>query len=153
MPETVGGVPLHPLVVHALVVLIPLAAVGVLALSVVPKWRSRYGGLVAGVAVAAAALVPVATRTGLALEKLLGSSDAIDRHRQFGQTLLYSAIPLAVVAVALWWLGRRDERGATSSRALVVITAVLGVILGLGVGVQIALIGHSGASAAWSTSS
>ena len=153
MPETVGGVPIHPLLVHAVVVLVPLAAIGVLAIALVPRWRPRYGGLVAFVAVVAAALVPFAMRTGLALEKLLGSSDAIDRHKQLGQTLIYSVIPLALVALGLWWIGRRDDRGARTSRALVVITAVLGVVLALGVGVQVVLIGHSGADAAWGTSS
>ena len=49
MPETIGGIPLHPLVVHAVVVLIPLAALGVIAIALVPKWRSRFGILVVAV--------------------------------------------------------------------------------------------------------
>ena len=149
IPETVGGVPLHPLIVHAVVVLVPLTALGVLAIAVVPRWRSRYGSLVAIVAVFAAALVPFATRTGLMLQELIGESDAIDRHRRLGQTLLYTAIPLALIAVVLWWIGRREERGPTTSRGLVRVVGILGVVLALGVGVQVVLIGHSGANAAW----
>ena len=61
MPETLGGIPIHPLVVHAVVVLIPLAALGVMAISVIPRWRGRFGVLVVGAATVATALVPVAT--------------------------------------------------------------------------------------------
>ncbi|HEX5018511.1 MAG TPA: DUF2231 domain-containing protein [Actinomycetes bacterium] len=149
IPETVGGVPLHPLIVHAVVVLIPLTALGVLAIAVVPRWRSRYGSLVAIVAVISAALVPFAARTGLMLQDILGEDDDIDRHRQLGQTLLYTAIPLALIAIVLWWIGRREERGANTSRGLVMVAGILGVVLAIGVGVQVALIGHSGANAAW----
>jgi uncharacterized membrane protein len=151
MPETVGGVPLHPLVVHAVVVLVPLAALGVLAVAVVPKWRPRFGGLVATFAVLGAALVPVATQSGEVLESLLGSDEAIERHSELGETLLYSAVPLAMIAVALWWIGRREERGAPWPRVLVLAVASLGVVVALGVTVQVVLIGHSGADAAWST--
>lgn len=55
--DLVGGLPLHVLVVHAAVVLLPLAALGVIALVAVPRLRSRYSVLtlvavvVAGVAV------------------------------------------------------------------------------------------------------
>jgi len=153
MPDTVSGVPLHALVVHAVVVLIPLAALGVLTISVVAKWRYRYGGLVAITAVLAAALVPVATQSGDALQHLLGSSDDIEHHQELGETLLYTAGPLALIAIALWWIGRRDERGVVTSRTLVMVVATLGAVIALGVGVQVILIGHSGANAAWSTSS
>ena len=149
MPETVAGVPIHPLVVHAVVVLIPLSALGLVAIAVVRQWRHRFGGLVACVALLAAALVPVATQSGEALEKILGSNDDIDRHQQLGQTLLFTAFPLAALAVVLWWFGRREERGANNPRGLVTLVAVLSVLLGLAVVVQVVLIGHSGATAAW----
>jgi len=152
MPETVSGVPLHPLVVHAVVVLIPLAALGVFAIAVIAKWRYRYGGLVAVVAVVAAALVPVAVLSGRALKDLLGSNDDIDRHQQIAQTLLFTAFPLAILAILLWLIGRRTERGVATARGLVILVATLGVVFALGVGVQVVLIGHSGANAAWSTS-
>ncbi|MBC8092563.1 MAG: hypothetical protein H7Y15_11605, partial [Pseudonocardia sp.] len=40
---TLDGVPLHPLVIHAVVVLLPLAAVGTLAMAVRPVWRRSLG--------------------------------------------------------------------------------------------------------------
>ena len=68
MFDTVLGLPVHPLVVHAVVVLVPLSAVGAVAIALVPRWRERYGVLVLLLSTAALAMVPVATRSGDSLE-------------------------------------------------------------------------------------
>ena len=59
---------MHPLVVHAVVVLLPLAALGVVALAVRPAWRGRFGVLVVVIAALATAAVPLATDSGESLE-------------------------------------------------------------------------------------
>ena len=46
MFDTINGMPLHPLVVHGVVVLLPLAALGTIAIAVRPVWRRTYGHLV-----------------------------------------------------------------------------------------------------------
>jgi uncharacterized membrane protein len=71
--DLINGVPVHPLVVHAVVVLLPLACLGTLAIAVRPAWRERYGLLVVACAAAATALMPVATSSGEALEHRVGS--------------------------------------------------------------------------------
>ena len=43
--DTIAGLPVHPLVVHFAVVLLPLATAGVIASALVPKIRTRYLGL------------------------------------------------------------------------------------------------------------
>lgn len=151
MPETVGGIPLHPLVVHAVVVLIPLAAFGVIAIALVPKWRTWFGILVVGAAVIATAMVPVATSTGEQLEGRVGRSDLVARHADLGGAVLYSAIPLLVLAGALWWLGKRKEKGFSAPRWLTLLVPILGVIVAVVAIVQMVLVGHSGAEAVWST--
>lgn len=40
---TLFGLPLHPLVVHAAVVLLPLAALGAIVIAVSERARKRYG--------------------------------------------------------------------------------------------------------------
>ncbi|MCW2828706.1 MAG: hypothetical protein JWQ67_2322, partial [Marmoricola sp.] len=45
MFDTFNGIPLHPLVVHAVVVLLPLAILGTIAIAVRPGWRGKYGPL------------------------------------------------------------------------------------------------------------
>src|SRR3954447_15803633 len=149
MPDTVGGIPIHPLVVHAVVVLVPLAGLGVGAISLVPKWRGRYGILVMSAAVLAALLVPIATQSGESLEEFAGDSELIDRHAELGNTMLWGAIPLAVVAVVLWWLGRRTERGQSVPRWASMLVGGVGLVVAIAVVVQIVLIGHSGAKAVW----
>lgn len=150
MPETLGGIPLHPLVVHAVVVLIPLAAIGVIAISLVPKWRTRFGILVVGVTAVATAMVPIATSTGEQLQESKGETDLIEEHAELGDAALYSAIPLLVLAVALWWLGRRADQDAPAPRWLNLLVPTVAVVVAVVAIVQMVLIGHSGAKAVWS---
>ena len=150
MPETIGGIPLHPLVVHAVVVLIPLAALGVIAIAVVPKWRTRFGVLVVGVTAFATVMVPVATSTGEQLQGVKGENDLIEEHAELGDAALYSAVPLLILAVALWWLGRRAAQDAPAPRWLNLLVPVLAVVVAVVAIVQMVLIGHSGAKAVWS---
>jgi Predicted membrane protein (DUF2231) len=150
MPETIGGIPLHPLVVHAVVVLIPLAAVGVIAIALVPKWRTRFGVLVVGVTTFATVMVPAATSTGEQFQETRPESELVDKHAELGNTALVGAIPLLVFAVALWWLGRRADRGAPIPRWLNWLVPALAVVVAVAAIVQMVLIGHSGAKAVWS---
>ena len=150
MPDTIGGIPLHPLVVHAVVVLIPLAAMGVIAIAVVPKWRSRFGVLVVGVTAFATIMVPVATSTGEQLQETRGETDLIDKHAELGNAALFGAIPLLVLAAALWWLGRRADQDAPPPHWLNWLVSALAVAVAIVAIVQMVLIGHSGAKAVWS---
>ncbi len=150
MPESIGGIPLHPLVVHAVVVLIPLAALGVMAIALVPKWRGRFGVLVVGVAAFATVMVPVATSSGEQLQESRPDSELIDKHAELGNAALYSAIPLLILAVALWWLGRRADRDAPVPRWLNWLVPALAIGVAVVAIVQMVLIGHSGAKAVWS---
>lgn len=149
MPETVGGVPLHPLVVHVVVVLVPLAAMGVLAIALVPSWRARFGSLVVAAAAIGAACVPVATQAGEQLKDSLPETERIERHADLGGTVLYGAVPLLVVAVLLWWIGRRTERGAAVPGWFNVLVTVVAVAVAIAATIQIVLVGHSGATAVW----
>ena len=49
MPTSVYGVPLHPLIVHATVVMIPLAALTVVLAALWPRFRSWAGPLPLGI--------------------------------------------------------------------------------------------------------
>ncbi|SCE78716.1 DUF2231 domain-containing protein [Micromonospora mirobrigensis] len=151
MPDTVNGLPVHPLVVHAVVVLLPLAALGVLALGLRPAWRGRFGVLVVVIAALATAAIPVATQSGESLEHRVGDPG---RHAELGDTLLWFALPLLVVAVGLVLLHRRatrtgTDRPASGSTALNVVAAVLAVVVAAANLVQVYRVGESGAKAVW----
>jgi uncharacterized membrane protein len=157
--DLINGIPVHPLVVHAVVVLLPLAIVGTIVVAVVPRWRTPYGPLVVAVALVATVLVPVASSSGEALERRVGDPG---RHAALGDQLIWFAIPLLVLVAALVLLqrtrdraGRRAPRdgGAGSrvpGRALVLTVAALAVVAALANGVQVYRVGDSGAKAVWS---
>ncbi|MGV9213939.1 DUF2231 domain-containing protein [Micromonospora sp. RB23] len=150
MPDTVNGLPLHPLVVHVVVVLLPLAAIGVAALAVKPSWRGRYGALVVVIAALATVAVPLASSTGEDLEHRVGDPGV---HAQLGDTLIWFAIPLLVAAVALVWLHRRTSRPAgnragTAGKVTVVVAALAVVVAAANL-VQVYRVGDSGAKAVW----
>jgi len=152
--DLINGLPVHPLVVHAVVVLLPLAVVGTIAIAVVPRWRGTFGPLVVGIALVATVLVPVATSSGEALEKHVGDPG---RHAELGDQLIWFALPLLLLSAALVWLSRRSpseghggEAGGVPPRArLVSAVAALAVVAGLATAVQVYRVGDSGARAAW----
>lgn len=158
MFDLINGLPIHPLVVHAVVVLLPLACLGTLAIAVRPAWRERYGVLVVACAAVATALVPFATSSGEALEERVGDPGA---HAEMGDQLIWFALPLLALSAILVWLDRRarsqgvhdagsDAAGtrATGRHAINVVVA-LALVAALAATVQVYRVGDSGARAAW----
>ena len=149
-----NGVPLHPLVVHAVVVLGPLAALTGLAYALVPRWRwlLRWPLVVLAVGVAVAAVVAVA-----AGEDLLSSrpelAPIVAEHEEDGELLRLWAIGYAVVALlAGWALGGASAlasgKGARDTRFGIPVAALLAVGA-VGLLVTVYLAGDSGATAVW----
>jgi hypothetical protein len=146
MFSTIFGLPAHPLVVHAVVVLVPLAALSGLVVAVWPAARARYAPLALAVATLALISVPIATHTGEQLESHVRPSAFVERHTEMADGLL----PF----MGLLWLGlvalivaRRMSAGW--SRYLAGVAAVVAVAGAIASGVQVARIGDSGARAAW----
>ena len=129
MFDTINGLPLHPLVVHGVVVLLPLAILGTIAIAVRPRWRTRYGFLVVASALVATILVPISTSSGEALEKRVGDPG---EHAELGDQLLWFALVLLIAVTALVVLQWRKERAQTSTEVhrgalnTMTITAVVG---------------------------
>jgi hypothetical protein len=108
LPDKIFGLPLHALVVHFVVVLLPVAAVGSLLVAVWPWARRRYGWLVVAAAALAAALVPVAVDSGNNLQrglegiqKGLGTNALITRHQELANMMIWWALGLFVAVAAL----------------------------------------------------
>jgi hypothetical protein len=151
MPETVFGLPTHAIVVHATVVLLPLAALAVLLHAFWPVARRRLGivtPLLAGVALV---LVPLSTQSGESLERSVGHNALVERHAELADGMLPWAIGLFVVAVGLWLLARRRERtaGVGEPRWVALVASVLAGVAVAGTVQQIVRVGHAGAQATW----
>ncbi len=146
MPETVFGLPLHPLIVHATVVVVPTAALVLLLAVLLPRFRTWAGPLPLALAALSVVLAPLSTSTGESLEHMVGESSAVRRHAELGDLLVWWCLGMLVVAGALF-LARRGGRHVGGR--LAVALAVAGVVAAGGTLVQTVLIGHSGAEAAW----
>jgi hypothetical protein len=105
--ETFFGLPLHPLLVHAAVVFIPLLVVGALVYALIPRWRPRIEWAVVLLAVIAplsalfSKLSGDAFRARIARRNLASPAilDKIDVHRHYGTITLYVTLALGVVVL------------------------------------------------------
>ena len=167
VPTFVSGLPVHPLVVHAVVVLLPMAVVGSVLVAVWPAIRARWAWPVVVLTAAAVVAIPLATSTGEGLEHNLPRTPAIAAHAELGDQLLVFAAPLLVCVAALAFLDRRRRHSvdaaptggpgamtastATSGGARLVAVLVAALTVGFAVvcAVQVFRIGDSGARAAW----
>jgi drug/metabolite transporter (DMT)-like permease len=171
VPTFLSGLPLHPLVVHAVVVLVPAAVIGAVLVAVWPATRRRWGWPTVVLTALAAISVPLATSTGEGLEHNLPRTPAIAVHTELGDQLLVFVGPLFVVVLALVLLDHRRHRSTHAAvataradgpgtmtaprtaqrpaRVATVVLAVLTVLLAAASAVQVVRIGDSGARAAW----
>ena len=152
MFDTIAGLPLHPLVIHATEVVVPVAAIVVTAAALWPRFRRRTGYLPLALALASLVLVPLSTQSGEALEKRVGESSLIETHSNLAEGLLPWVFGLVVVAAVLLWWNRSEREGATprAPRWVALGLAVAAVLATTGTTVQAIRIGHSGATAVWS---
>ncbi|KQU70750.1 DUF2231 domain-containing protein [Phycicoccus sp. Root101] len=148
MFDTVLGLPVHALVVHGVVVLLPLMAL----VTLVWAWR-RPGRATAGwLVVAADAVVMVMTfvakQSGEALQRRLGGQAAVEHGHLAGPLpLMAGALLLAAVLVQVHRI--RVSASATTGQQVrtalsVLVTAAAGVVV-----VWTIRVGHSGAEAVW----
>lgn len=164
MFDLIGGLPVHILVLHAFVVVGPLAALATLAFVARPAWREALRWPVAVAAVVTGISGWVTKESGEKLAARLvpdleavkghGSTDpqvqAVLDHAQSGD--LAAAVGLlfmVVVAVSVLW-GLREEAAITPLRGVVRTTALaLVVISSIALLGTVYFAGDSGASAAW----
>ena len=109
MLDTFGGLPAHVLLVHAVVVLLPLAALMLVVGVLWPAARHKLGVLTPLVALVGLVLVPVTTHAGEWLQQRLPRTRAIQHHADLGHGLLPWAFGLFVLSAVVWWTGRRYE--------------------------------------------
>ena len=141
LPESVNGLPLHPLVVHAAVVLVPLAGVLALLMVIVPRFSVRFGPLVAILAWAALGASLVAKETG----EMLAKDESVSAlHVESGDLMPLFAGVQAILITVLWLGDRRSGRGL-----LGIVVALMTVVAVLATGYWIYRTGDSGAKSVW----
>jgi hypothetical protein len=157
---TVAGLPLHPLIVHAVVVLLPLAAIGALAVAVRPAWRRPLAIPTLLVALAGTLAVPLATTSGRQLTAWGIRGPLVAEHAARAGTLLPMAVLFVVllaavvlaerVAVAPAGLGAMDRPPGADRSRIAGVLAGLAALAGVVTAALVVQIGHSGAASVWS---
>ncbi|WP_020658839.1 DUF2231 domain-containing protein [Amycolatopsis benzoatilytica] len=169
---TINGLPAHILLVHAIVVLLPLSALLLVLSALWPAARAKLAAPNAVLAVLVVVLVPITTDAGEWLERRVASTPSLKSHTDLGDTAIYVAIPVAVLALVVWWRHREtavvtkpepaEESGggvATATRRKTylapqktMVTTVIAVLAVLAAGAavyDVYRIGDSGAQASW----
>lgn len=150
-PVKVFGLPLHALVVHAAVVLVPLVAVGAIVMAFSSRFSRRFGVLIVLVSYGALGATVLAGHTGEQLQAAL--SIAVGKHGTMGQSAKYIVFVFVVVLTILCYLDWRIGRpGKPKKRGTIdYIVAVLTGIAALVSIYWIIDVGHSGAKLVWSS--
>jgi hypothetical protein len=113
--STLNGLPAHILLVHAIVVLLPLAAVLLVLTAVWPAARRRLAGPNALLSLGVLVLVPITTDAGEWLEHRVTSTPLIEAHAELGDTALFATVPVVILALIVWWRARESTALLASS--------------------------------------
>jgi hypothetical protein len=142
MFDTISGLPVHALVVHAVVVLLPLMSLVTIAIAVRPRWR-HHAPVVAVIDGLVVVLAWVAKLSGEELQARLQGFDPQVAHDHGEQGSLVPYVALAVFAAAvLLWATQRFP-------GLVPLAVVVAVLAGAGGLAWTYITGESGARAVW----
>lgn len=141
--DTVFGLPIHPLVVHAAVVLLPLAAVGLIVMATDLKRSRRYGGAVVLLAASAAASAFLAVASGRDLAARYGYGE--QAHFELGEWMPWFASALLAATVLLLLLDKKPPSRSAVGR----IVALVSVVIALATIVATIRTGHLGAELTW----
>lgn len=170
------GLPLHPLVAHGTVVVVPVAALMVVLAGMWRRVRSRLAWPALVASVAATGLVALAALSGEPLARRVPPSALAAHHAQLAKVLVVWVVAMTGASFALAYVawhragcpvpGRLRVPGRLTAlaspawalrvaQARWVLAAVVGlsVLTGAGTLVQVVLVGHSGAQATWSDGS
>lgn len=159
------GLPSHPLVVHAPVVLLPVAALGVLVMLLRHAWYLRYRWAVLALGAVGTVGAIIAAGTGEELEERVERGEsraalqAINEHAEAGELARTLAIVFLVALAAWvlipWFLERRAEAATDADRPATRTTwlrpALMVVCAAAAIGSVVTVVdaGHSGASSVW----
>ena len=148
--EELFGLPAHPLVVHAAVVLLPLAAIATALCAAIPRARRHYAPVALAVALAATIAVALAQGSGEELEEQVDETELVEEHTERGERVLPWSIAVTAGAAAVTVIPVLARRRPTaSSRPVTAVIVVLSLVIGVGATWTVIDVGHSGAKATW----
>ena len=144
--DLIMQLPVHPLINHAVAVLVPVSALGAILLVVFAKLRSNYSLLLLITVISASISAFIAENSGEALANRVGSpgEHAIQGERLFKIVLVFTLIYILWFAIHKKYIVIKGAQRVinTGLSASLVATAVASAALTF-------IVGHSGAAATW----
>jgi len=160
--DTLFGLPAHPSLVHIPIVLLPLAAIGVVFMVIKPAWHQRYRWAVLVMGAVGTLGAVLAASAGEELERRIVAVEGPDaassweRHSQLGDTARLVAVIffvlLAVYVLVPWWLQRRAGSASSGDGRTGVLRIVLAVLVVVGAAASVTTViraGHTGSKSVW----
>jgi len=152
----IGGLPAHILLVHAVVVLAPIAGLGAVAYAVAPRWRSYLAWPLGVLSLVLVPVTLVTAQAGEQLEKARPASALVHEHAEQGDVLKVVSVVFFVLVAAMLVdtyepFGRRLSflGGIRDNRPVAVALLIVGALAGVFFTYQSIITGHSGAASVW----
>ena len=148
------GLPIHPLLVHGVVVLAPLSALAQILTVFSSRLRRRLGVIAPLSALLVVVLMPITMLAGEELAKLTGPLPAVEKHAGFATALLPWTVALFIASAAWWSWFRWGEEKIRQERPTAATTMSVGIavvlcVAAVGTVLFTVLTGDAGARAVW----
>ena len=156
MFDEIFGLPMHALVIHAVVVLVPLSALSAAAYVVRPTWRRLLRWPTAAGAVVSGASAFVAAESGEALQRRVSrvrsgttDFDLLSTHVAWGDRARLFCLLFMVLTLAALWFVRPPEEESPRGHAFDVLIGTLVVLAAATAVVTVVVAGHAGSQVVW----
>lgn len=142
----IDGLPVHPLVVHAAVVFIPLTALGLIVMALIPKFGAKLGWLVTLSGAVALGASFITKESGEQLAELVGEP-GFD-HEEWGERIPIVAAVLFAMTLILW-LAQRSWAKREGGTGLIVILGIVAILIAGASLFMVFKAGDTGARSVW----
>ncbi len=160
MFDKLFDLPAHPLLTHAPIVLLPIAALVTIAAAAKPAWRARASWWILGGLFVTVVLLFVAKESGEALIDAYDRANGegaidISTHESLAETTFILTLVWFVVFGALTLLERVERirtsalQSVAANRAARQVFAVIAAVLGVLATIWLIRTGHEGATSVW----
>ena len=157
MFDYIFGLPMHALVIHAVVVLVPLSALCAIAYVARPSWRTVLRWPTAAGAVVSGVSAFVAAESGEQLLVRVSATRAsttdfelLQEHIDWGDRAKIFCLVFMVLTLAAVWFVRPPERETPRNRPIEVLLSVLVILGAVAAVTTVVLAGHAGSEVVWS---
>lgn len=140
------GLPLHPLIIHAVVVLVPLSALGVILLLVLPRFAPTFSPLILILLIASTVAGFIAENSGQALSNRVGYPGD---HAEQGERLAKLILLFTLLYITWFVIYRKRIKFKSADKLLKNSLSVLLLLAAIASTTLTFIVGHSGAKASW----